>query len=61
MGRQKKSKVGEKLGYITIISERKLRGVKKFTLQCDICGAEKEIWHSQYNTGNWNVCEHDAL
>lgn len=61
VGRPKNELLGEKLGYITIVGERKLRGVRKLTLKCDICESEKEIWYSQYNSGNWYVCEHDAL
>jgi len=61
MGRKKIELVGEKLGYIEIISERKVNGVRKLTLKCEICGVKKEIWYSQYCNGYWNVCGHDAL
>ena len=61
MVRKRTEHVGEKLGYITIISERKARGYRVFKMRCDVCGAKKEVTHSQYNSGNWNVCEHDAL
>lgn len=61
MARKTNSKIGEKLGCITIVDERKARGYRVFKMKCDICGSEKEVAHSQYNTGNWNICEHDAL
>lgn len=61
MTRKKEKKIGEKLGYITIVDERSVRGQRKFTLRCSICNKKKEIWHSQYSSGNWCVCEHDAI
>lgn len=61
MTRKKQEKIGEKLGYITIIDERRGRGYRIFKMKCDLCGSEKEVTHSQYNSGSWDVCEHDAL
>lgn len=61
MVRKRIEHVGERLGYITIISERKGRGYRIYKMKCELCGKEKEVAHPQYSSGNWNVCEHDAL
>lgn len=61
MGRKKIEHIGEKLGKITIVDERRGRGYRIFKMKCDICGEEKEVAHPQYSTGNWYVCEHDTL
>ena len=61
MGRKKVELLGYKLGFITIVDDFHKNGQRKFILMCDKCGTSKEIWYSQYHSGNWNVCEHDAL
>lgn len=61
MGRKKKNLLGNKLGFIKIVKDFNKNGQRKFVLKCLVCNLEKEIWYSQYCTGNWKVCEHDAL
>ena len=61
MGRKRIDLTGYKLGYITVIKERRIAGQKKILMKCDICQAEKEFWVAQYYNGSWKLCEHDVL
>jgi hypothetical protein len=60
LGRKRTELIGYKMGLITIVKDFKKNGQRKFVLKCDKCESEKEVWYSQYASGNWNVCEHDA-
>mgnify|MGYP001459853480 CR=1 FL=1 len=53
--------LGYKLGVIEVVKDFRKNGQRKLCLKCSVCGVEKEVWYSNYITGNWSVCEHDAL
>jgi len=62
MGRRKIQHVGEMLGEILIKAELpKRNGIRQYLFECQICGKQKRVSHSQYNQGSWNLCEHDAI
>lgn len=62
MRKGRREMVGEQLGKIVIYKELgSKQGNRRYVFKCTICGEKKVVNHSQYNTGNWNVCEHDAL
>lgn len=60
--RKKMQMIGYKLGEIYISEELSSKaGHRRYILKCSICGKEKAVYHTQINTGLWNVCEHDTL
>lgn len=60
--RKKMNMIGYRMGKIFVSKELSRKsGHRRYILKCSICGKEKKVYHTQINSGLWNVCEHDTL